>query len=372
MAKHKIPLWRKWLYCLLPAGIAVALYLVLPHVPDFTEQVFSRGIFRVISRPLTWLVSVLPFSLTEMAVILGIPAVLAAVGIWIYRLIRRENRRQIAERGVRLVAAVLSCGLLLFMLMDGVNFSRPAVGELMHLKNGEYDVAFLAAVTADLAQKTSAARKAVEEDENGCMRLRETPRTTLLLVDDCYRNLQAQYPFLQTGTWRVKSVALSHLWSYTGYTGVYCPWLGEASINTDIPHSEWGHTAAHELAHTMGFAREDACNFLAFLACTTSELPDFVYSGYLSAYIYCSNALYTYDKAAYREAAALCSDAVRRDLRQRNAYWQPFFGKVMDTSQDFNDAFIKANGVESGIASYDEVVTLILRYYDTRECLHLQ
>ena len=44
----------------------------------------------------------------------------------------------------------------------------------------------------------------------------------------------------------------------------------------------------------------------------------------------------------------------------------------MDTSQDFNDAFIKANGVESGIASYDEVVTLILRYYDTRECLHLR
>lgn len=369
MARHRIPLWRKWLYCLLPALAAIALYAVLPHFPQFTESVFARGIFRVISFPLTWLVSVLPFSLTEAAVVVGIPTALILCGIWIYRLIRYKNRRRTAERGVRFIAAVLSCGLLMFMLMDGVNFSRPSVGELMNFKDGDYEVAFLAAVTADLAQKASTARETVKEDENGCMRLSETPRVTLLQVDDCYRNLQTEYPFLKTGTWRVKSVALSHLWSYTGYTGVYCPWLGEASINTDVPHSEWGHTAAHEIAHTMGFAREDACNFIAFLACTTSAQPDFVYSGYLSAYIYCSNALYAYNKAAYREAATACSAAVRRDLQQRNAYWKPFFGKVMDASQDFNDAFIKANGVESGIANYDEVVSLILRYYDTHSLI---
>ena len=41
----------------------------------------------------------------------------------------------------------------------------------------------------------------------------------------------------------------------------------------------------------------------------------------------------------------------------------------MDSSQSFNDAFIKANGVESGILSYDEAVSLILQYYDTNEIL---
>ena len=80
----------------------------------------------------------------------------------------------------------------------------------------------------------------------------------------------------------------------------YCPWLSEVSINTDTPVSEWGHTAAHEIAHTMGFAREDACNFVAYLACVSSDNPDFVYSGYLAAFTYCANALYDYDKDAFR------------------------------------------------------------------------
>ena len=37
----------------------------------------------------------------------------------------------------------------------------------------------------------------------------------------------------------------------------------------------------------------------------------------------------------------------------------------MEASQDFNDSFIKANRVESGILSYGLMVELLLRYYDT-------
>ena len=41
-------------------------------------------------------------------------------------------------------------------------------------------------------------------------------------------------------------------------------------------------TAAHELAHTRGFAREDECNFFAFLTSIASDSADCRYSGYLS------------------------------------------------------------------------------------------
>jgi hypothetical protein len=33
-------------------------------------------------------------------------------------------------------------------------------------------------------------------------------------------------------------------------------------------------------------------------------------------------------------------------------------------SNSLNDSFIKGNGVESGVLSYDEMVALLLRYYD--------
>ncbi len=367
--KKPCPPWRKWLYALLPLAVAALLYFFLPLFPRIAEYGFARGIFRLISIPLTWIVSIFPVSLTELAVVLGIPALIAVAILWIVRIIRKAAPGRVAEKGARFLTWCLSCAALVFMLMDGVNFSRLSVTELMQLENKAYDVEFLKQVTVDLIENCNEARFAVKEDENGCMTLSSSLSDTLLLADDCYRPLRKNYPFLYSGTFRVKSVTLSHAWSHTGFTGVYCPWLGEASVNTDVPPSEMLHAATHEIAHTMGFAREDACNFLAYLACISSEQPDYVYSGYLAAYIYCSNTLYRCDRSAWREVRALCSDGVVRDLAQRNDYWAAFEGKVMASSQQFNDVFIKANGVESGTVSYDEMVTLVLQYYDTQQLL---
>ncbi len=361
----KRPLRYKWLFAVLPLLVAVLLYFLLPLFPKFTEYVFTRGVFRLFCVPLTFLLSCIPFSVTELVVLLAVPTLLSLTGIFVYRLIKRQDRKSVAEKGARFVCWCISIAALMFMIMDGGNFSRLSVGELMSLHNQTYDAAFLQQVTIDIAQKTSAARLSVAEDENGYMQLSGSVNTALLTADDCYRPLRETYPFLFSGVWRVKPVTLSRYWSYTGYTGVYCPWLGEVSVNVDMPHSSLYYTATHEIAHTMGFAREDACNFIAFLACSTSEIPDAVYSGYLSAFVYCYNALYAYDPTLCADVRAVCSDSVFRDLKQRNTYWKQFEGDVMTSSQDFNDAFIKVNGVQSGVLSYNQVVSLILQYYNT-------
>ena len=98
----------------------------------------------------------------------------------------------------------------------------------------------------------------------------------------------------------------------------------------------------------------------------TSGDPDYVYSGYLAAYTYCANALHAYDTTLWQQAAARCSEGVRRYLRQQNAFWKQFDGEVMSSSQAVNDAFIKANGVPSGTLSYNQMVSLVLRYYDAQ------
>ena len=253
--------------------------------------------------------------------------------------------------------------------MDGANFSRLTVGELFALPERQYTAEDLFKVTSDLAKKASQAREKLPEDENGCVTLSVDLKQFLLYADDGYKVLKKDYPFLKTSTWRVKSVMLSHLWSYTGTTGVYCPWLGEANVNTDIPPAELGHTAAHEIAHTMGFAKENECNFLGWLACSASNLPDYEYSGHLQAFIYCSNALYKADKTLWKEAYKNLSDGAVRDLKNQSAYWDSFEGEVMESSQEFNDAFIKANGVESGVLSYNQMVELMLRYYDKSDII---
>ncbi len=363
-----LPLWLKWGLCLLPGVLAAALYLLLPHTPGFAEWGMVRGAFRVLGFPLEWLVSLLPFSLMEVAVVLGIPAVLIVLVVWIVRIVRTPHRRlQIAEKGCRFIAWCGSLALLVFMIMDGAAFSRQPLAELMELPEGEYTVKQLYKVTIDLAQKASDARERITEDEEGCMVLSNGIYKTLAQADDCYHPLIEEYPFLRTGTWQVKPVALSHLWSYTGFTGMYCPWLGEANVNVDITPAEIGETAAHEIAHTMGFAKENECNFLAYLACSHSDNPDYVYSGYLAAFIHCVNELGDHKPDWVKAAYKYCSDGMVRDIRQRSAYWKQFAGKTMETSQKVNDTFIKVNGVASGRISYGEMVELVLRYYDQQD-----
>lgn len=363
------PLWLKWVLCAVPAVIAALMYFILPHFPEFTEYAIVRGLFRIAAFPAEWIMSVIPFSVTEAVVVLCVPAVVTLLTVWIVRIICRKNRLQIFERGCRFAAWCMSLALLIFMVMDGANFSRIPVGELLELPDNTYTAEQLYTVTADLAVKASEARRALPEDENGCTVLSVKQSELLKLTDDCYEALRRDYPFLKTATWRVKSVKLSHLWSYTGFTGVYCPWLGEASVNTDVPDYELAHTAAHEIAHTMGFAKENECNFIAWLACSVSGQPDHVYSGHLQAFVYCSNALYKADKELWKKAYSNCSAGVIRDIRQNNEYWKSFEGEVQESSQKFNDSFIKANGVESGVLSYNEMVELMLRYYDSKDML---
>lgn len=354
----------KWLFCVTPAVLAMIMYFILPFFPRFTEYFVTRIIFRAVTFPVEWIISILPFSLTEAVVLLCIPALLSLLTVWIIRIIRSDKKKQVIEKGVRFTAFCISSALLIFMLNDGANFSRLTVSELLKLPDRQYTAEELYVVTSDLASKASAAREKLKEDKNGYTMLSVSQSELLLKADDCYDSLKKEYPFLITAVWRVKPVMLSRAWSYTGYTGVYCPWLPEASINVDVPDCDLGHTATHEIAHTMGFAKENECNFLAWLACSKSGQPDYEYSGHLQAFIYCSNALYDADRTLWKKSYQNCSDGVMRDLKQRREYWKQFEGEVMESSQSFNDTFIKVNGVESGVLSYDEMVELVLKYYD--------
>ena len=359
------PLWLKWIFCLIPLVLALLMYFLLPLFPKFTEYVFSRGIFRITAFPLQWIMSVLPFSFTELTVVLALPIILSLLIVFTLKIIKKQEKAKVIERGVRFVAWCLSLAFLVYMVMHGANYYRIPVSRLADLPNREYTAEDLYNVTCDIADKAARLREKLPEDDNGCARLSLSQSEILRLADDCYDNIAEEYPFLKTAVWRVKPVALSHLWSYTSTTGVYCPWTSEANVNTDVPEYTIPHTAAHEIAHTMGIAKEDECNFLAFIACSKSKMPDFEYSGYLCAYTYCINTLYKADKELWRKASARAGEGMIRDLKNENAYWDNFKGEVMEASQDFNDSFIKANRVESGILSYGLMVELLLRYYDT-------
>lgn len=349
---------------LLPAAAALLIYFLIPRFPQFAETVFARGLFRLVSVPLGMVSSLFPFSLTELAAVAALPVFIGLLVKLLRRLRRSENRARTAARAGKAAGWFLSIVLLGYMLLHGANFYRLPVSELLELDMSQKSPEFLQAVCIDLAQRASAAREELPEDENGRTVLSSSLNDVLCRAGDGYKVLDDRYSFLWGTVNRGKPVKLSHWWSYTQITGMYFPFFAEGNINIDQPDFDIPVTAAHELAHTRGFAREDECNFFACLSCFENPSPDYRYSGYLLAYVYCSNALYGYDEDMWLATRAYCSEGVKADLRQRNEYWSQFEGKVQEVSTAVNNTFLEIQGTDDGVLSYNRVVALLLAYYE--------
>ena len=360
---------KKWIslgLATLPAVLAAGLALLLPHCPSFTETAVTGGVFRLLSVPLGWLVSWLPFSLTELLVVVGVPAGAVLLIVAAVRFFRTPHKRAFAYRLVRPIAWTVSCLLLGYMLLHGANYYRLTAAEKMSLDVHERSTAELAALCEYFAAEAAAARAELSENADGTVCLQNGTADLLAAAGEGYAVLDDTYPFLWGATDRVKPVTLSHWWSYTGVTGMYFPMLAEANVNVDQPAWCVPFTAAHELAHTRGFAREDECNFFAYLACTAHPSADYRYSGYYMAYIYSINALNRRDPERAVAIASAVDAGVRRDLTAQSRYWDAFEGPVREMSDAVNDGFISSQGVPDGIYSYGRCVDLLLAYHDQK------
>lgn len=349
------------LLALLPALIAFGGQRLLAMYPSFTESWFAARLFRWMADPIAWLSSMIPFSLTEFLVWSALPLIVVLV-MRVYRQSHVHGNGVWIRAGVHGVWTV-SVAYLVFMLLFGFHYGRMPVADLYSLDVKERPAEELVAMTRMLAETTSEFRRFVQEDETGVMTLRKGSTGALWSGYLGFQYASAAYPELKMPQRRAKSVLSSGLWSYTGISGMYFPFFVEANVNTDMPYSAIPSTTLHELAHTLGFAREDEAEFIGFLAGIHHPDPDFKYSAKLNAFIHASNALHRVDPEAWQEIVALLSDGVRRDINARRRYWQEYQGPVAQVSTRINDAYLKSNMQRDGVRSYGAVVDLLLAHY---------
>ena len=352
------------LWIFIPLLAAGAMYFVLPHFPQVTEYVFSRGLFKIVTVPLGFLTSLVPISLTELLAVLAVPLVIALIIVLARKLKKSSDRKKTALKAARGTAAFLSFACLMYMICHGVNYYRLPAEQLMGLDTSQKTAEHLLRVCEELAVNAAREREGLPENENGEMVLPEDIFTELTRTGSGYSALTKDYPYLWTSAFRQKPVMLSEPWSYTLIVGMYFPFFAECNVNTAQPDYSIPFTAAHESAHSRGIALENECNFYAFLSCINSEYAEFRYSGYLEAFMYCANSLYSYDKEMWAQAYSLCTDGMRADLSANSRYINEHRGKVEQAAGSVNNSFIKSQGVKEGALSYGRVTELILAYYD--------
>lgn len=318
------------------------------------------SIYREVSRKLLTTISgitgVFPFALWEVLLVILILLLIWSV---VHTLLKKKRFLSWAS-GVVLAGSVL---VFLFVGLWGLNHYAPKLSEEIDLDVREYTKEEL--ISATRYYMDGAARYAgeVDRDEDGKL-IPQDFSELAALAGRSYEPLQNQYPVLQGSSVPVKKDALTWFpMSLMGYTGVFITFTAESSVNPDTFTASLPFTMCHEVAHRCTIAAEDEANFAAFLACEVSENPNFLYSGYYSAFIYCYNALYRTDKTA---ALALWNEEhalLKIDCNAANVHYDQYEGKVQDVAQKVNDTYLKAFSEESGVQSYGEVADYLIAWY---------
>lgn len=345
------------------AGVSLLIYLAAIIWEPFADF-FSRYPGAVLRATLAHLTSWIPFSLAE-ALLLFLPAALFLLIRTAIKYYSDSWHNTLVYMGILLSVA----SLLITLLFCG--FGTGYFGSTLDKKLGldRRDVsAEELKYTAEILSEAVA-----EEAQNVTFRYQNFSVMPYPLEEmnkkllDAYDSISDKYSFIQRLDSRLKPVVLSEPWSYTHITGVYTYFTGEANINVNFPDYTIPFTAAHELAHQRGIAREDEANFMAFLVCIESDDPYIRYSGYLNMYEYVSNSLYSANAEMYFDVRNTLPTTVRAEMRAYSAFFDKYRDNVVaDVSQAVNDTYLKVQGT-AGTKSYGMVTDLAVAYYKNHE-----
>jgi len=312
----------------------------------------------------------IPFSVFEVLLACAVLAAFWACSRNVHLLMVRQRRlRNVALRALLSVLALAGLVYGGGMLVWGIAYHRTSLAERAGWDARPPTPEELRALCLELANAANVTRREVGEDGTGVMRLEGAQRRALSRAHLGFDRASQVHEFLAQGyAGRAKgSYVLSAAMSQLGLGGVFIPHTGEPTVNLELPDPALPAAACHEIAHQMGFAREDEASIVGYLGCTTHPDPEFRYSGYLSALGNSLWALERADPATFRTIGDLVDPAVQRDRLAVYAFWARHESSVTRVGLRVNDLYLKSQGQVAGVRSYGRVVELLVAERRERE-----
>ena len=331
---------------------------------DIVRDAYSGTIYPLLSRGLGAMTGWVPFSIAEPALI----ALVVALVLSAYRGARRVRLGQRRLSNLAGCAAVNALALVGLgygggMVLWGGNYHRTPVAVELGYEVSAPSTEELVALADDLVEATNATRGEVLEDGSG-MRLPDSPSAALARARRGFDRAAQEYEPLTRGyAGRAKrSFLFSAAISYLGLSGMFVPYTAEPTVNGLLPDAALPSTACHEIAHQLGYAREDEASFVGFLACTRHPDPDYRYSGHLAAMQQALGAVRDAAPERHREIVARLRPEVLRDLARIRGFWERYESKASALGERVNDLYLKTQGQGAGVRSYDAVVDLLVAH----------
>jgi len=171
----------------------------------------------------------------------------------------------------------------------------------------------------------------------------------------------ADFDYPVWGNVRCRVVSESGTLRRLGILGIYFPFVGEGHADGSQLNISLPFTMAHEMSHGYGVTDEGEANYVAWQSLFNSNEPQLQYQADLQLLRSCGSQWVLKDSDAYFSfRASLDSevikdiDAINENMRKHPLYFPGVARKV-------NDTYLKTQGVNAGVESYDEFV---LRCFD--------
>lgn len=354
----RLPIVCKVIYLL--TLLSVVLYLIFTQSRGFSDW-FNQNISTWGRRLLAYLTAWLPFSVAEILLIL-LPVIVVVLIVIAHRHFSESAHDAWVYLRILLSAPCLI--LVIFVWNFAPGYYGTTLDEKLELNRQKVSANELFETAEILSAELSRLTPEIEFLEDGSSRMPYSYKEMNEKLLDAYERFCEKQSFIDHFYSRVKPVMLSEPMSYTHITGVYTFFTGEANINVHFPDYTVPYTAAHELAHQRGIAKEDEANFIAFLVCMESDDPYIRYSACLNLYEYVVVALRKADKELYRESYLALPTEVQNEEIAYSRFMEKYRDNIVaDVSHKTNDIYLQSQGSPEGSKSYNLVVDLAVAYY---------
>ena len=240
---------------------------IFSQSPALTESIYSAFLYPIITRIVTFLFGWLPFSLSEIIVVLILPALI----LLIFQIFRKKIT---ILRTLYLLLFVLSSLFSWFYVSWGFNYLRQPMTERLQISSAAADSTLLKQALQEEIDQANASylvyknfsKKDIEEKVEKAYKLVE-------------KQLKISFP---GGIRHPKKMLIHAILNKTMTSGIFSPFFHEVHVNEELLPIEYPFILAHEKAHQMGIANEAEANFLAYLVCTATPDRDLNYSAHFS------------------------------------------------------------------------------------------
>ena len=334
---------------------ALAAFVVAARVNVSVGEWYATNLYPTISAGLSFLVSWIPFSMTEILVIY-------AVGLIIYILIKGiRNKDKIWKIALR--EAELIAWIFVWLYMGwGMNYFRESIYSRGNIERQKYDEELFNKFLSDYADSLNYAYTQDSVD--------------LPAFEDDIKSLYSSVPdslgLCKPKNWQhSKRLLFNRLYTSVGVGGYIGPFFCETHINADLRHAQQPFSYAHELSHLLGVSNEDEANFWAYEICRRSDIPAVRYSGYYSLLPYVlSNASKVLSADEYKTYISSIKPEIIQQLIDQQNFWRSRYNKILGKIQSaVYDSMLKANKISSGTKNYLQVIDLIIAFEYYREVM---